>query len=68
MKGIDAEYIGPPSRNPAFKFAELKPYSDNGFDALLGQLSRWIQRGLRGKTQLWFYDEAGIIGSSGLNY
>jgi hypothetical protein len=66
LTGVDAEYVGPRSTNPGFKYAELKPYSDNGFSVFQKQLDNWNLP--PGKTQLWFYNKNGIIGASGLNY
>jgi hypothetical protein len=64
--GIDAEYIGPPSKNPGFDYAELKPHSPGSVGTFGSQLDRW---GLpNGKTQLWYYNHGGIIGSSGFNF
>jgi hypothetical protein len=66
ITGVDAEYIGDPAKNPGFNFAELKPHTQNGFDTFLEQLDAW--RLPPGQTQLWFYNEHGIIGSSGCIY
>lgn len=64
--GIDATYIGPKNRYPGFKYAELKPYTQNGYDTFQRQMDRWQLPG--GQTQLYFYNGGGIIGSSGINY
>jgi hypothetical protein len=66
MKGVDATYIGPKSSYPGFTHAELKPLTQNGFFTFLRQLSNWALP--NGKTQLWFYNEQSIIGSSGINF
>jgi YD repeat-containing protein len=60
------EYVGPLSRKPDFTYAELKPYTQNGFKTFMQQLDNW--RLPSGETQLWFYNRAGVIGSSGFNY
>jgi hypothetical protein len=66
VNGVDATYRGPVGRNPGFKYAELKPYSQNGYDTFQKQMDNW--RLPEGKTQLWFYDQQGNIFSSGINY
>jgi hypothetical protein len=66
MNGVDAEYIGPASSNPGFKYAELKPYSGNGVDTFFDQLFNW--RLPPEETSLWFYNPHGVIGWSGYVY
>jgi RHS repeat-associated protein len=59
--GVDAEYVGPASRNPGFNYAELKPagYSSQSVGE---QIGRW---GLpEGETSIWWYNESGIIGQT----
>jgi hypothetical protein len=63
--GVDAEYIGPTSRDPGFRYAELKSYSKNGIDTFVDQVGIWDLA--PGQTQLFFYNRGGIIGSSGLS-
>jgi hypothetical protein len=63
--GVDATYIGPRHRRPGFWHAELKPNTYSGYSTFLNQLGRW---NIRGETQLFFYNEQGIIGSSGYNF
>ena len=66
MTGVDATYIGPEELYPGFRHAELKPFGESGFNTFQRQLDNW---GLPpGKTQLWWYNEHGIIGSSGTNW
>ncbi len=61
--GVDATYIGPKATNPGFRYAELKPFSQNGVDEFRASVDAW---GLpTGETQLWFYNPWGIIGQSG---
>jgi RHS repeat-associated protein len=64
--GVDAEYIGPPTRHPGFNYAELKPHSPGSVETFGAQLGRWDLP--PGQTQLWFYNEAGVIGSTGFNF
>jgi hypothetical protein len=64
--GVDAVYVGPSATRPGFDYAELKPYSQSGFNQFQVQLDRWNLP--EGQTQLWFYNRNGIIGSSGYNY
>ena len=64
--GVDATYFGPKSRSPGFKYAELKPYTQSGYNTFQDQLNAWNLPA--GQTQLWWYNPGGIIGSSGLNY
>jgi RHS repeat-associated protein len=64
--GVDAEYQGPRARYPGFKYAELKPCTENGFRTFLDQLRKWLLP--FNKTQLWWYDENGTIFSSGFKY
>jgi hypothetical protein len=65
--GVDATYVGPASTDPGFENAELKPYSQSGIDSFGDQLENW--EGLTpGQTQLFFYNNGGIIGSSGFNF
>jgi hypothetical protein len=59
-QGVDATYIGPKATYPGFKYAELKPRTGNGFREFKRQLENWNLA--VGKTALWFYNEAGIIG------
>jgi hypothetical protein len=66
LNGVDAEFMGQADLNPGFTFAELKPYTQYGFDTFMNQLDSWSLP--QGQTQLWFYNENGIIGSSGFNY
>jgi hypothetical protein len=64
--GVDATYIGPRSRYPGFRYAELKPYSPGTIPTFGNQLGNWnLTPGL---TQLWFYNQNGVIGSSGFNF
>jgi RHS repeat-associated protein len=65
-KGVDASYIGPDVRYPGFEHAELKPYSQSGYNTFQYQLNNWNLPA--GKTQLWWYNPSGTIGSSGLNF
>jgi hypothetical protein len=60
--GIDAEFIGPKTRDPGFKYAELKPVSPNGIESFMKQRDNW---NLTGKIQLWFYNPEGVIGNWG---
>lgn len=64
--GVDAEYIGPKSRNPGFDYAELNSHSPGSIGTLGNQLGNWNLA--PGKTQLWFYNTGGVIGSSGFNF
>jgi hypothetical protein len=64
--GVDAQYIGPLSRDPGFKYAELKPLTRHSFMEFLKQLDKW--QFPTGQTQLWFYNEQGVIGTTGYNY
>jgi hypothetical protein len=66
MTGVDATYVGPKNSYPGFQHAELKPYSPSGFNAFQRQLDNWSLP--PGETQLWWYNEHGIIGSSGTNW
>ena len=66
QKGVDATYIGPASRDPGFKHAELKPNSPGSISTFGDQLSNWDLP--PGKTELWLYNEGGIIGSSGFRF
>jgi hypothetical protein len=61
--GIDAEYVGPADRNPGFKYAELKPYTESGYNEFLRQLENWNLA--PGQTSFWAYNPAGIIGFTG---
>ena len=59
--GVDATYVGDPSTNPGFDYAELKPagYPDS---AVGNQISNW---GLpEGQTSIWWYNSSGIIGQT----
>jgi len=68
--GVDATYVGPPHRYPGFTNAELKPATYPGFEQFTYQLDNWIQTGhvTEGTTELWFYNQAGIIGTSGFRF
>jgi hypothetical protein len=69
--GVDATYIGPDDTYPGFKHAELKPLSPWGLKQFEDQqLPSWLEKGMvnPGETQLWFYNEWGVIGSNGTNY
>jgi hypothetical protein len=61
--GVDASYIGPPSRYPGFDHAELKPFSASGFNTFQGQLRRWGAP--PGTTSLWMYDANGDMVNEG---
>ncbi len=65
MTGVDATYRGPEELFPGFRHAELKPLSRSGFNTFQRQLNRWA---LPEDTQLWWYNEHAIIGSSGTNW
>ena len=39
QNGVDAEFIGPASRNPGFNYAELKPATESGWNTFT---ARWI--------------------------
>ena len=66
LRGIDATFKGDMSRFPGFKYAELKPYSQSTLRRFGEQLDRW---GLpNGETELFFYNQGGVIGSSGLRF
>jgi hypothetical protein len=59
--GVDARYVGDPSTNPGFNFAELKPVGSSPI-AVGNQISNW---GLpQGQTSIWLYNRYGIIGQS----
>jgi hypothetical protein len=64
--GVDATYVGPKSRDPGFKHAELKPASQSGVTQFFDQLPKWKLP--KGKTQLWMYDDTGAILSTGKNF
>jgi hypothetical protein len=64
--GVDATYVGPASRNPGFDFAELKPNSPYSLGTFGDQMDKWDLP--LGKTQLWFYNEGGVIGSTGFHF
>jgi RHS repeat-associated protein len=64
--GVDATYVGPASRNPGFSFGELKPYSANSLGTFGNQLGHWGLPG--GQTELFFYNNSGVIGSSGFRF
>ena len=64
--GVDATYVGPASRNPGFSFGELKPYSANSLGTFGNQLGNWGLPG--GQTELFFYNNSGVIGSSGFRF
>ncbi len=64
--GVDATYIGPASRNPGFNYAELKPNTPGSVYTLGNQLGNWNLP--PGQTELWLYNETGIIGSSGFRF
>ena len=66
QKGVDATYIGPPSRSPGFIHAELKPYSQGSIGTLGNQLGPWNLPA--GQTELFFYNQGGVIGSSGFRF
>jgi hypothetical protein len=68
INGVDATYIGPQSRYPGFDHAELKPFSSNGYETFNEQLDSWQAAGLIGDVQLWWYNQFGVIGSSGWNW
>jgi RHS repeat-associated protein len=66
MTGVDAEFIGDMTRFPGFKYGELKPYSQHSLGTFGEQLGRW---GLpNGETELFFYNQGGVIGSSGFRF
>src|SRR6266545_7085623 len=50
---------------PLLKYAELKPYSPGSVPTFGSQLGNWQLP--PGQTQLWFYNQGGVIGSSGFN-
>jgi RHS repeat-associated protein len=66
QKGIDAIYVGGPKTDPGFKYAELKPNSPGTIPTFGNQLNNWNLP--PGKTELWLYNNAGVIGSTGFRF
>lgn len=66
QNGVDAEFVGDPSRNPGFTFAELKPYSPASLGTFGNQLQNWNLSA--GQTTLFYYNVYGVIGSSGFQF
>jgi RHS repeat-associated protein len=66
LRGIDATFKGDMSRFPGFKYGELKPYSQSTLRRFGEQLDRWKLP--NGETELFFYNQGGAIGSSGLRF
>jgi RHS repeat-associated protein len=66
QNGVDATYIGPEETDPGFTYAELKPYTPYSMPRFFEQLDRWNLP--PGKTQLFYYNPQGVIGSSGFNF
>jgi hypothetical protein len=66
LTGVDATFVGDMSRSPGFKYAELKPYSKWSLRKFGEQIGRW---GLpEGETELFFYNQGGVIGPSGFKF
>jgi RHS repeat-associated protein len=63
QRGVDATYIGDPTRNPGFNYAELKPYTKASIDKFFDQIQNWNLP--PGETALFFYDSSGDIWWSG---
>ncbi len=69
--GIDANWANPDLQPPGMDSAELKPFTQNGWDEFQTQMDNWYNNGKfqDGNTiQLFGYDQQGNTTSSGWNF